>query len=148
MRAGSAPVAKRRRIKIFNTVILPKILSSTCLFTINTLREKYAWIKIQQKFPGSRIPIQGIRDRGFQFWARSKNSGNHETPGIEGKIYCFYGFLTIGIFSRFSANPQDPKFIDLDILIPGIRDFLILGILIPGIRDFLSLGIWILEKVL
>ena len=40
MRAGGAPVVKRRRIKIYNTVILPKILSSTCLFTINTLREK------------------------------------------------------------------------------------------------------------
>ena len=33
-------------------------------------------------FSGSRIPIPGIRDRDFLFWARSKNTENPEIPGI------------------------------------------------------------------
>ena len=30
----------------------------------------------------SQIPIPGIRDRDFLFWARSKNPENPEIPGI------------------------------------------------------------------
>ena len=107
--------------------------------------------------PVSQIPIPGIRDRDFLFWARSsrksRNPGNRDldlkiskksrvqnpvNPEIPG----------IGIWisksrknrdkipgqkSRKSQNSVDRNFFFRDI--PGIRDFLSLGIFIRGISS-------------
>ena len=60
-------IRARRRVPIFKRIL--------------ELAKNQSWLR-DEIFSGSRIPIPGIWDRDFLFWARSKNPENPEIPGI------------------------------------------------------------------
>ena len=86
--------------------------------------------------PKSQISILGIRDSGSEFL----NLGLEKIPkipepeipfkNIRKNFTGFNGFLTIGIYSKFSENPWDLGFF------VSLGIFSSLGIFIPRIRDF------------
>ena len=99
------------------------------------LCDRQSWLR-DGIFSGSQIPNLDPRDSGSEFL----NLGLEKIPkipepeipfkNIRKNFTGFNGFLTIGIYSKFSENPWDLGFF------VSLGIFSSLGIFIPRIRDF------------